>query len=225
MKNVVKFLSFIVVVSQLLSGIASALPVYITVQGSVGVISTDAAGIIAEAGYDIGSILSFTLAIDLERGGTITYNDTSVIEYVDPYGRRDFFAEYISGDILQEKDGGFYNAGTDVAQCNYGQTGDTNAYYPDWFEGCLTVGSSNSFINLMDIRSPPEDWHVGGSLGALFTFVANDSLGNCSSLMGMLDTITYMGTSAPVPVPEPSTMLLLGTGLAALLSYSKKRRS
>lgn len=215
MRNAYKILGFIVAVSLLLPALLNALPIYITVEGRVQAIS-DGAGLIAEAGYAVNSILSFNLLIDFEREGTFTLNDGSVHPRPSTYG---FYAEFISGDILQERDGGFFNAGTDVARYNYGGSG---LVFGQLYETYIQLGSQDASLTFSDIAShsfPPENWYVGRRLEGVFVMAAYDSLGNRSWLGGGCLTITDMTT-----VPEPSALILLGCGLAGVGVFRRKFR-
>ena len=60
-----------------------------------------------------------------------------------------------------------------------------------------------------------------GGNGATFQ-ASNDSGGNEGNGATLQDFNTT-GESAPVPVPEPSTMLLLGSGLIGLGAYVRRK--
>jgi hypothetical protein len=202
----------------LLCGTALALPMQLTVSGQIGLITSDSAGIIADAGYDVGDLLSFTFGIDLEKSGTFTKYDGSTNEYV--FRNPTFFAEYLYGDALVSKDGGFYNRSDDTASYNYGTP---NAIYPSgWFETGLSMGSDNECLTIFDIMSRPEDWRTGMHFG-FFQTTAYDSQGNSSSLVGGALHITDVTVMPPAPVPEPSTALLLLAG-SAFVGFCQKLR-
>ena len=167
----------------------NAAQMYYTFEGTITVIN-DGAGIIADAGLELGSKVSYTFLIDVDMAGTYTKNDGTV--YPAPI-EDNFYTDYISGSILQEKDGGYYNAPDDTAEINYGLWRFSNT--------CVNGGSRNSNIFLQMWGAPFDEWEVG-STGSVSN-TAWDSAGNYSQLdaqdliLTEISPVTYPPTAIP----------------------------
>src|SRR3972149_5669529 len=102
-----------------LAGHAKAAPMYYTFDGTVSSIDNDDAGIIADAGLSVGSLVTYRLIFDLAADGTYTRNNADVITRTDTASFDYFFTDYVSGDALQQKDGGYFNDPFDAAGHNF----------------------------------------------------------------------------------------------------------
>ena len=203
-----KLISF-VVITLLLSagGVAQAVPMYYTFEGTITVMSDDA-GIIADSGFELGSQVSYTFLIDFDIEGSYTLNSGEIIDVGDRINRDTFYGDYIEGSMLNEKDGGFYNAPTDNAESNYG--------IYNWLS--LYTGSRNSNVFLAIYNSNSLEL---GTTGRVSNTVY-DSYGVYSQLDAQ-DLVLTSITSVPTPVPEPSTIILLGTGIVGMIATRKKQ--
>ena len=186
-----------------LAGHVRAAPMYYTFDGTISAV-TDDAGIIADAGLALGSAVTYTLLVDFAADGTITYNGGRQESYSDIWSNDYFFTDYVSGDAIWQKDGGYYNSPSWVAEYNYGDatSSSTNLY-------------TNSFDDLLQIYAVGisfSDWAVG--TGVIGFNRAYDSTGIKSYLNTGL-TLTSI-TPVTTAVPESSTLLLLGSGLFGL---------
>ena len=102
---------------------AFAAPVYYTFTGELASIHRDDAGIAADLGLARGDAVTYVFMIDKDLPGTyITNNGTEYLQETRP-GRPIthifFYADHISGALLQEKDGGYYNQPYNIAEYNY----------------------------------------------------------------------------------------------------------
>jgi len=135
-----------------MSGKAQAVPMYYTFGGTVTIVTSDNAGAIADAGLSAGSAVNYTFVVDFDADGFWTQNDGTVNTmtanaYYDP-----FYATYISGDALEQVDGGIYNADGWAAEMNIGY---------DCLIGTCGAIAANSDDDLLYIFSNSEsmsDW-------------------------------------------------------------------
>src|SRR3990172_2654952 len=124
-----------------LAGHAKAAPMYYTFDGTVSSV-TDAAGIIAGAGLSVGSAVTYTLIVDFATDGSYTRNDGTVYTYTDSAYKDYFFADYVSGDALWQKDGGFRNDPGYTAEYNVGVN------YIFFTQGDLSVNSVDDLLQI-----------------------------------------------------------------------------
>ena len=158
-------------------GIARAVPMYYTFEGTVTVMA-DGAGIIANAGLELGSKVSYVFLIDFDQPGSYRRNNGEIGEF------GEFYAAYISGSMLSEKDGGFYNAPSDIAEYNFG--------FYNW--ASFYTGSTNSNVYLAIFNSNILEL---GSLGRVSN-TAWDAEGNYSQLDAQDLMLTEISPYLPV---------------------------
>jgi hypothetical protein len=193
----------ILFVSMIFYGRAYASPMYYTFKGTINSIY-DNAGIVADQGLSGGSEVEFLFLIDFDEDGYVTRNSGAVNYYVD-YSYADYFYDdFVSGSILPEEDGGYWNWASSIAEYNYGfdQASGTDGLYG---------GSQDSFIQIFSTNDI-NTWDVGDHVTGLSK--AYNSSGQYSFYYAYL-TITS--------VPEPPTLLLLGSAIAGLALMARRR--
>ena len=185
------------------SGVAHAdMPMLYSFEGTLSGVRGfgDNAGIIASSGLGIGSPLDYTFLVNFSSVGTMTLNDGTVVPYSDDSFADYFYADYLLGSALQQKDGGYFNADSYPAEYNVGKdslAGDISY---------LLGNSEDDAIQIFSRTTLVSDWVVGTELEVYNH--AFDSQGDYSFFFGDLRL-----TETNV-IPEPASILLFATGIA-----------
>ena len=199
-------------ITSLLSFNLNAAPMYLTFDGYVSSVQ-DSAGIISEAGVNIGDSVSFVVYVDYERLGENTRNDGGVVYSSDGCNNvscNDFYYVDLASDtLLSEKDGGFYNEPYNNAKYNTGEFISFNEWH------VLNIGSTDNYLYFWWYGlTPITSWSVGHELYGYES--AYDSTGLHSNLSY---TLTLADITA---VPVPSEIWLSGSGLISLIGFARR---
>ena len=212
----------LVLFSSLLCSTSIAAPLYYTFDGTITVISHDNAGAIADAGFSVGSSVTYTLLIDFDAaasethfGGYVDYDS-----YVDSTSWDYFYVDYAGGSALSEVDGGFYNlvgpadgsGPMSASEKNWGY--DTLLGQPG---GYLHVNSDDDMLQLKKTGVNVSDWTIGTTVNV--SNWAFDSLGNQSQLFA---EVQLTGISS---VPVPAAAWLFSSGLIGLIGIARRKRA
>lgn len=179
-----------------------------------GYISTidDAAGAAEIADLYIGDSISYSFIIDRDRLGETTLNDGSLIYGAGSSSIDAFYAELVTGSVIDEVDGGFYNSPDDAADMRSGS--EVLTQYPSMW---LTGGPEDNFVELYSRITTTNSWGIG------FTMTgwehAFDSTGAESVVRS---NMTLTGIS---PVPVPAAVWLFGSGLVGLVGLNRRKKS
>ncbi|MEW8143458.1 MAG: hypothetical protein AB2754_20005 [Candidatus Thiodiazotropha endolucinida] len=208
-----KFLGLTLVSILSISGSTGAASIY-SFNGNVTSID-DGTGIIGATGLAIGDSVTYEFLVDTNLPGTITRNNGDTVIQLDPpnFSNLDYFyADLISGSIIDEIDGGSYNNSNDVAEYNYGWENIT-----DIDEGLLIGGSRDNHVV---VRAPLDfsDWTIGLSLVGYERAYGQNFINSDAIYSLELTSIT------PAPIPLPAAAWLFGSGVMGLLGFNYRRK-
>lgn len=216
-----RFTIFLVTLLSLLifPEISKASPMYYTFEGNIVDID-DNAGIAAEQGLGLGSLVDFTFILDFDAAGYLTWNDSTVIYLPDAPPYTDFFySDFVSGSILPEKNGGYSNGPHDTAEYNFGSAEMSLGVVDNKLFG----GSDDSVIAIESSSTWPDDisdWVVGTEVYGYTS--AKDSSGKYSQYYANLSVTSITPVTQ---TPEPSTLLLLGGGIGGFVLIRRRLRN
>jgi len=198
-------------------GMANAVPMYYTYEGSIGNISTSPGGsttLITNQGINIGDWFTFVILIDFDRSGERTLNSGG--NYPPPPDS--FYADFILSVPRFEAVNRGYDDPQPIAEFNYGTV---TALDGGWRSN-IYVGPGDARVHLSHypvLPIPIYEWEEGQLCGVTFT-VFDHLTGSCAAAYTNGRIVTISETN---PIPEPTTMLLLASGLIGLFAGFRRK--
>lgn len=195
MKNKKLLLIVVALVMLLLPSYASASPIYLTLEGTVGSI-WDGARLASKGKINVGDVVSYVMKIDSQVTGTTTWNNGRT------YNQAGTIFGSLENSLLEGKRFDQRNFGLDFGRQMYFQAGNANSnlYLNDWTDGLSTLQVGTKIDQL---------YEVGWKSAVHYSRIDLNDV-----------TVTRVADSAPTPVP--GGLVLMGCGLG-LLGMFKRR--
>ena len=147
-------------------------------EGVISSLHYDGAGIIADAGFQVGDPVSARFYVDFQRKANVLLNNGEIEVWEDTteLGNNPhwyFYATLLDGTLLPVKNGGAYNLPTDIALHHVGWLSGS----PVGNSGVLFGGSGNSNLvisknSYTDVRV--QNWVIGEHLSGTMYSVSSD---------------------------------------------------
>ena len=199
---------------------SQAVPKYYTFEGPYVGYSTLGQDTPESLGVVIKSELSYTILVDTDRHGTRTAGDGTIYDYNVEHPKSGvnfnfFYADYIAGDALSgtrdDREILEYNVGHNPARGGISTTLTTGSYY--------AYGSSMVSMDNRNLSGqlPIDKWYVG------YQVLGFNNLYFGSRWLRVDSHLTLVSIEDSYPIPEPSNILLVGFGLAALVGVCRKK--
>ena len=176
-------------------------PVLCTFEGTVYSVD-DGAGAAAAASPPpiiYGTPVTYQVRIGLNNDGYVTDNDRNLIKVCDTLTQDYFFAEYASGSLINQVNGGYYNDSQDLSAIRFG----VNSLLPTGTntnpKGMLVVGSNDNSIILANVDLTVSQWTFGTNIVCVEE--AHDNLGTTTEIVSWL-TLTGIEGQTPPPPPQ-----------------------
>lgn len=201
-----------------LSGKAQAVPVYYTFEGTV-TNTYDTTGTTIDASLSAGSSVTYTFVVDFDVDGFYTLSDGTDYNYSDSADYDVFYTDYISGDAIAQTSGGTYGSDGNSSEYNFGFNSSTSTV------GALVGNFSDDMLFIYSYSADVSDWAVGDIMSSY-----NQAFGSAGAISQLSADLTLTRMSGmrpprPHPVPEPSTLLLLGSGMLGFFVFRRRQLS